>query len=60
MLNLTSAPLDSAAFFFVKKENGKLCFIVEARSANHRFAKPPDGGASAGDALASLELAEGE
>ena len=59
MLAFTSQPSCAASVFFVKKKDGRLRLIVDARVANRQFSPPPSGGAAAGDAFARIELPPG-
>jgi len=51
---------DRVAIFFVRKKNGSLRIIVDARGPNRRFKRPPSGGIAAGESFAQLQLEEGE
>ena len=58
VIKFTTICSDDVAIFFVRKKNGSLRIIVDARRPNRRFRRPPTGGIAVGERFAHRQLAE--
>ena len=57
MIAFTDKPYDSVGIFFVKKKDGRLRLVVDARRPNMRFRAPPTSGLASAEAFAHLDTA---
>jgi len=59
LLRWTRTPKEHVGVFFVKKKNGRLRMVIDARASNVHFVSPPGVDLATSDALGRIELVVG-